>query len=99
MFLRDHMLHVFGNVPVLGCQFLGEGKGRGELASDREGSVTCHMGTQFCFRVYVLVFQLVSRANRPVQIRQLKGAKGGGTDWCWLARLLCEDVDGGGDGF
>ncbi|KAA0032396.1 hypothetical protein E6C27_scaffold219G002730 [Cucumis melo var. makuwa] len=35
---------------------LGEGKGRGKLASDREGSVTCHMGTQFCFRVYVSVF-------------------------------------------
>ncbi|KAA0065880.1 hypothetical protein E5676_scaffold259G00740 [Cucumis melo var. makuwa] len=28
-----------------------EGKGRGKLASDREESVTCHMGTQFCFRV------------------------------------------------
>ncbi|KAA0059176.1 hypothetical protein E5676_scaffold295G00640 [Cucumis melo var. makuwa] len=38
------------------CQFLGEGKGRGKLASDREGSVTCHMGTQFCFRIYVSVF-------------------------------------------
>ncbi|KAA0051492.1 uncharacterized protein E6C27_scaffold174G00110 [Cucumis melo var. makuwa] len=38
------------------CQRLGEGKGRGKLASDREGSVTCHMGTQFCFRVYVSVF-------------------------------------------
>ncbi|KAA0060669.1 hypothetical protein E6C27_scaffold22G005640 [Cucumis melo var. makuwa] len=34
------------------CQRLGEGKGRGKPASDREGSVTCHMGTQFCFRVY-----------------------------------------------
>ncbi|KAA0025457.1 hypothetical protein E5676_scaffold68G00160 [Cucumis melo var. makuwa] len=34
----------------------GEGKDRGKLASDREGSVTCHMGTQFCFRVYVSVF-------------------------------------------
>ncbi|KAA0060825.1 uncharacterized protein E6C27_scaffold137G00510 [Cucumis melo var. makuwa] len=33
-----------------------EGKGRGKLASGREGSVTCHMGTQFCFRVYVSVF-------------------------------------------
>ncbi|KAA0059503.1 hypothetical protein E5676_scaffold1193G00060 [Cucumis melo var. makuwa] len=38
------------------CHFLGEGKGRGKLASDREGSVTCHMETQFCFRVYVSVF-------------------------------------------
>ncbi|KAA0063199.1 hypothetical protein E5676_scaffold2774G00090 [Cucumis melo var. makuwa] len=38
-------------------QFRGNGKGRGKLASDREGSVTCHMGTQFCFHVYVLVFQ------------------------------------------
>ncbi|KAA0046979.1 cytochrome P450 77A3-like [Cucumis melo var. makuwa] len=38
------------------CQRLGEGKGRGKLASDREGSVTCHMRTQFCFRIYVLVF-------------------------------------------
>ncbi|KAA0038188.1 hypothetical protein E6C27_scaffold270G00200 [Cucumis melo var. makuwa] len=33
-----------------------EGKGRGKLAIDKEGSVTCHMGTQFCFRVYVSVF-------------------------------------------
>ncbi|KAA0055427.1 uncharacterized protein E5676_scaffold1428G00070 [Cucumis melo var. makuwa] len=33
-----------------------EGKGRGKMASDREGSVTCHMGTQFCFHVYVSVF-------------------------------------------
>ncbi|KAA0056377.1 ribosome production factor 2-like protein [Cucumis melo var. makuwa] len=38
------------------CQRLGEGKGRGKLASDKEESVTCHMGTQFCFRVYVSVF-------------------------------------------
>ncbi|TYK09576.1 hypothetical protein E5676_scaffold458G00020 [Cucumis melo var. makuwa] len=38
------------------CQFLGEGKGRGKLANDKEESVTCHMGTQFCFRVYVSVF-------------------------------------------
>ncbi|KAA0042432.1 hypothetical protein E6C27_scaffold266G00110 [Cucumis melo var. makuwa] len=38
------------------CQRLGEGKGRGKLASDREGTVTCHMGTQFCFRVYDSVF-------------------------------------------
>ncbi|KAA0060153.1 Receptor-like protein 12 [Cucumis melo var. makuwa] len=29
-----------------------DGKGRGKLASDREGSVTCRMGTQFGFRVY-----------------------------------------------
>uniref|UniRef100_A0A9I9E311 Uncharacterized protein n=1 Tax=Cucumis melo TaxID=3656 RepID=A0A9I9E311_CUCME len=33
-----------------------KGKGRGKLASDREGSVKCHMRTQFCLRVYVLVF-------------------------------------------
>ncbi|TYK07676.1 hypothetical protein E5676_scaffold105G00850 [Cucumis melo var. makuwa] len=33
-----------------------EGKDREKLASDREGSVTCHMRTQFCFRVYVSVF-------------------------------------------
>ncbi|KAA0051087.1 transposase [Cucumis melo var. makuwa] len=33
-----------------------EGKGRGKLASDKEGSVTCHMGTQFCYRTYVSVF-------------------------------------------
>ncbi|TYJ99454.1 copia protein [Cucumis melo var. makuwa] len=37
------------------CQRLGEGKGRGKLASDKEGSVTCHMGTQFCFRVYLSI--------------------------------------------
>ncbi|TYK18658.1 F-box protein [Cucumis melo var. makuwa] len=29
-----------------------EGQDRGKLANDREGSLTCHMGTQFCFRVY-----------------------------------------------
>ncbi|KAA0049914.1 uncharacterized protein E5676_scaffold13462G00010 [Cucumis melo var. makuwa] len=61
MFLWDHRLHMFGNLPVLGYHFFrtlmgSEGKGRGKLASDREGSVTCHMGTQFCFRVYVSVF-------------------------------------------
>ncbi|KAA0032710.1 aluminum-activated malate transporter 9 [Cucumis melo var. makuwa] len=52
----------FGNVPVLGYHFCmilmgSKGKGRGKLASDREGSVTCHIGTQFCFRVYVSLFQ------------------------------------------
>ncbi|KAA0037838.1 ribulose-1,5-bisphosphate carboxylase/oxygenase large subunit [Cucumis melo var. makuwa] len=35
---------------------VGNGKGRGKLVSDREGSVTCHIGTQFCFRAYVSVF-------------------------------------------
>uniref|UniRef100_A0A9I9ECX2 Uncharacterized protein n=1 Tax=Cucumis melo TaxID=3656 RepID=A0A9I9ECX2_CUCME len=35
---------------------LSKGKGKGKLASDREGSMTCHMGTQFCFCVYVSVF-------------------------------------------
>ncbi|KAA0062386.1 hypothetical protein E5676_scaffold313G002220 [Cucumis melo var. makuwa] len=29
-----------------------KGKGRGKLASDREGFIACHMGTQLCFRVY-----------------------------------------------
>ncbi|KAA0033145.1 DNA/RNA polymerases superfamily protein [Cucumis melo var. makuwa] len=32
MFLWDHMLHMFGNVPVLG----GSGKGKGKLASDQK---------------------------------------------------------------
>ncbi|KAA0046082.1 hypothetical protein E6C27_scaffold157G00030 [Cucumis melo var. makuwa] len=51
------MLHMFGNVPEIGYHFQDcEGKGRGKLASDKEGSVTCHMGTQFCFRIYVSVF-------------------------------------------
>ncbi|TYK29135.1 hypothetical protein E5676_scaffold120G002800 [Cucumis melo var. makuwa] len=54
------MLHVFGNVPVIGYLFRtlmgSEGKGRGKPASDREGSMTCHMGTQFCFCTYVSVF-------------------------------------------
>ncbi|KAA0051014.1 hypothetical protein E5676_scaffold675G00910 [Cucumis melo var. makuwa] len=35
---------------------VSKGKGRGKLASDKEGSVTCHMGTQFCSHVYVSVF-------------------------------------------
>ncbi|KAA0037073.1 hypothetical protein E5676_scaffold453G00400 [Cucumis melo var. makuwa] len=43
-------------VPLLRALMGSEGNGRGKLASDREGSVTCHMGTQFCFRVYVSVF-------------------------------------------
>ncbi|KAA0063966.1 hypothetical protein E6C27_scaffold616G001210 [Cucumis melo var. makuwa] len=43
-------------IPIVLVLPQGEGKGRGKLASDREGSVTCHMGTQFCFRVYVSVF-------------------------------------------
>ncbi|KAA0051673.1 uncharacterized protein E5676_scaffold234G00350 [Cucumis melo var. makuwa] len=54
------MLHVSGTCQRLGTIFRtlmgSEGKGRGKLASDREESVTCHMGTQFCFRVYVSVF-------------------------------------------
>ncbi|KAA0052851.1 hypothetical protein E5676_scaffold675G00500 [Cucumis melo var. makuwa] len=43
-------------VPLFRTLMGSEGKGRGKLAKDREGSVTCHMGTQFCFRVYVSVF-------------------------------------------
>ncbi|KAA0037270.1 uncharacterized protein E6C27_scaffold68G00020 [Cucumis melo var. makuwa] len=46
------------------CQFLGEGKGRGKLASDKEGSVTCHMGTQFCFRVYEKVLENVVKEKK-----------------------------------
>ncbi|KAA0054573.1 hypothetical protein E6C27_scaffold24G003670 [Cucumis melo var. makuwa] len=43
-------------VPLFRTLMESEGKGGGKLASDREGSVTCHMGTQFCFRIYVSVF-------------------------------------------
>ncbi|KAA0057208.1 hypothetical protein E5676_scaffold257G00570 [Cucumis melo var. makuwa] len=43
-------------VPLFRTLMGSEGKGRGKLASDKEGSVTCHMGTQFCFRVYDSVF-------------------------------------------
>ncbi|TYK13658.1 hypothetical protein E5676_scaffold299G001760 [Cucumis melo var. makuwa] len=43
-------------VPLFRTLMGSEGKGRGKPASDREGSVTCHMGTQFCFHVYVSVF-------------------------------------------
>ncbi|KAA0039094.1 hypothetical protein E5676_scaffold2047G00140 [Cucumis melo var. makuwa] len=32
MFLRDHRLHVFGNVPVQG----GRGKRKGKLATDKK---------------------------------------------------------------
>uniref|UniRef100_A0A9I9E5I0 Uncharacterized protein n=1 Tax=Cucumis melo TaxID=3656 RepID=A0A9I9E5I0_CUCME len=42
-------------VPLFRTLIGSEGKGRRKLASYREGSVTCHMGTQFCFRVYVSV--------------------------------------------
>ncbi|KAA0067017.1 uncharacterized protein E5676_scaffold14G00160 [Cucumis melo var. makuwa] len=50
---------------------LGKGKGRGKLASDREGSVTCHMGTQFCFHVYlVLERQLLGSVDMIQVIRQ-----------------------------
>ncbi|KAA0032153.1 hypothetical protein E5676_scaffold186G00430 [Cucumis melo var. makuwa] len=43
-------------VPLFRTLMGSNGKGRGKLASDREGSVTCHMRTQFCFRAYVSVF-------------------------------------------
>ncbi|KAA0033343.1 hypothetical protein E6C27_scaffold845G001660 [Cucumis melo var. makuwa] len=43
-------------VPLFKTLMESEGKGREKLASDKEGSVTCHMGTQFCFRIYVSVF-------------------------------------------
>ncbi|KAA0032791.1 hypothetical protein E5676_scaffold575G00120 [Cucumis melo var. makuwa] len=45
LFIRDHMLHVFGNVSVLGYHFQdsnrrltgrGRGKGKGKLASDQK---------------------------------------------------------------
>ncbi|KAA0042482.1 hypothetical protein E5676_scaffold334G00350 [Cucumis melo var. makuwa] len=44
-------------IPLFRTLIGSKGKGRRKLASDREGSVTCHMGTQFCFCVYVSVFQ------------------------------------------
>uniref|UniRef100_A0A9I9EJQ4 Uncharacterized protein n=1 Tax=Cucumis melo TaxID=3656 RepID=A0A9I9EJQ4_CUCME len=47
----------------------GKGKGRGKLASDREGSVTCHMGTQFCFHL-VLERQLLGSVDMIQVIRQ-----------------------------
>ncbi|KAA0037404.1 hypothetical protein E6C27_scaffold278G001160 [Cucumis melo var. makuwa] len=37
-------------VPLFRTLIESEGKGRGKLANDKEGSVTYHMGTQFCFR-------------------------------------------------
>ncbi|KAA0033494.1 hypothetical protein E5676_scaffold260G00270 [Cucumis melo var. makuwa] len=40
-------------VPLFRTLMESEGKGRRKLASDKEGSVTCHMGTQFRFRVYL----------------------------------------------
>ncbi|TYK19770.1 hypothetical protein E5676_scaffold1676G00050 [Cucumis melo var. makuwa] len=43
-------------VPLFRTLIGSEGKGRGKLASDREGSLTCHMRTQFCFRFYVSAF-------------------------------------------
>ncbi|KAA0046192.1 hypothetical protein E5676_scaffold688G00120 [Cucumis melo var. makuwa] len=43
-------------VPLFRILMGSEGKGRGKLASDKEGSVTCHMRFQFCFRVCVSVF-------------------------------------------
>ncbi|TYK29011.1 hypothetical protein E5676_scaffold120G001180 [Cucumis melo var. makuwa] len=44
-------------VPLFRTLMESKSKGRGKLACDREGFVTYHMGTQFCFRVYVSVFQ------------------------------------------
>ncbi|KAA0047679.1 uncharacterized protein E5676_scaffold648G001320 [Cucumis melo var. makuwa] len=63
MFLRDYKL-----CTCLGmCQFRGKGKGRGKLANDREGSMTCHMGTQFCFCFYLSIpHNLLTNSNwRP----------------------------------
>ncbi|KAA0061177.1 hypothetical protein E5676_scaffold652G00250 [Cucumis melo var. makuwa] len=48
--------HASSWIPLFRTLMESEGKGRGKLASDKEGSVTCHMGTQFCFCVYVSVF-------------------------------------------
>ncbi|KAA0047202.1 hypothetical protein E5676_scaffold69G00070 [Cucumis melo var. makuwa] len=53
-------------VPLFRTLMGSEGKGRGKLASDREGSVTCHMGTQFCFCVYVSVFQHYLSSKTPI---------------------------------
>ncbi|KAA0046975.1 hypothetical protein E5676_scaffold68G001330 [Cucumis melo var. makuwa] len=43
-------------VPLFKTLMGSKGKGREKLVSDKEGFVTCHMGTQFCFRVYVSIF-------------------------------------------
>ncbi|KAA0047173.1 hypothetical protein E6C27_scaffold83G00480 [Cucumis melo var. makuwa] len=58
-------------VPLFRTLMGSEGKGKGKMASDREGSVTCHMGTQFCFCVYVSVFQhsVFNENKRPAATR------------------------------
>ncbi|KAA0032067.1 reverse transcriptase [Cucumis melo var. makuwa] len=43
------------------------GKGRGKLASDREGSVTCHMGTQFA-SAYILL-NIHQKPQRGLKLR------------------------------
>ncbi|KAA0066181.1 uncharacterized protein E5676_scaffold790G001010 [Cucumis melo var. makuwa] len=63
VFRRDYQSDIDIDIDMISGVLLfrtlmgSEGKGRGKLASDREGFVTCHIGTQFCFRVYVSVFQ------------------------------------------
>ncbi|KAA0033324.1 protein Ycf2-like [Cucumis melo var. makuwa] len=65
-------------VPLFRTLMESEGKGRGKLASDREGSVTCHMKTQFCFRVYFKVSLMLATPNevgRPYFAPFLKAEK------------------------
>ncbi|KAA0033286.1 uncharacterized protein E5676_scaffold472G00150 [Cucumis melo var. makuwa] len=62
-------------VPLFKTLMESEGKGRGKLASDREGSVTCHMGTQEAsdgsFKEPVVGDVLVTRRALSAQVKDL----------------------------
>ncbi|KAA0063432.1 retrotransposon gag protein [Cucumis melo var. makuwa] len=80
---RDH------SHPIVLMFPSGKGKGRGKLASNREGSVTCHMGTQFCFRVYVSMLH--------IQLLECKRSKQAGKvddpNYCKYHRVISHTVE------
>uniref|UniRef100_A0A9I9EBP9 Uncharacterized protein n=1 Tax=Cucumis melo TaxID=3656 RepID=A0A9I9EBP9_CUCME len=67
-----------------------KGKGRGKLASDREGSVKCHMRTQFCLRVWLVRFsretiEIFRVLLKIIKKRQIVG--------CLFVVILCRRVE------
>ncbi|KAA0032434.1 hypothetical protein E6C27_scaffold1876G00110 [Cucumis melo var. makuwa] len=64
------------------------GKGRGKLVNDREGFVACHVGTQFCFRVYVCCYLNQEQQDKKEEGTSVKDADG----MKWAVGLTKETV-------